>query len=386
METTGMIREEWISFLRRIADPVLDALERGELKRSMPVETTTEEDRSLCSHMEAFGRLITGIAPWVELSGDSSSEGVLRSEYAEKVRRSIGSTVDPDSPDYLWSTEEVPHPQFLVDTAFFAHGLIRAPNELIAKLDARTRRLTADLLRRSRVITPGANNWLLFSAMVETALGKLGEWSDLMRIDYALRQHEQWFKGDGAYGDGPRFAWDFYNSFVIQPMLLDVMEQNMDHFGDGAPRLESIRLRMRRYAAVLERLIAPDGSFPVIGRSIAYRCGAFQALAQMALRGELPESLAPAAVREAMTAVIRRTLNAPGTFDSSGWLRIGLCGHQPGLGENYISTGSLYLASAAFLPLGLPPENAFWSAPAEKWTSVRVWSGEDFPADHAVQG
>ena len=70
-----MIREEWISFLRRIADPVLDALERGELKRSMPVETTTEEDRSLCSHMEAFGRLITGIAPWVELSGDSSSEG-----------------------------------------------------------------------------------------------------------------------------------------------------------------------------------------------------------------------------------------------------------------------------------------------------------------------
>ena len=184
----------------------------------------------------------------------------------------------------------------------------------------------------------------------------------------------------------PRFAWDFYNSFVIQPMLLDVMEQNVNHFGDGAPRLEAIRLRMRRYAAVLERLIAPDGSFPVIGRSIAYRCGAFQALAQMALRGELPESLASAAVREAMTAVIRRTLNAPGTFDSSGWLRIGLCGHQPGLGENYISTGSLYLASAAFLPLGLPPENAFWSAPAEKWTSVRVWSGEDFPADHAVQG
>ena len=94
METTGMIREEWSSFLRRIADPGLDALERGELKRSMPVETTTEEDRSLCSHMEAFGRLITGIAPWVELSGDSSSEGGVRSEYAEKVRRAIGFPVD----------------------------------------------------------------------------------------------------------------------------------------------------------------------------------------------------------------------------------------------------------------------------------------------------
>ncbi len=378
------VREEWIAFLRRIADPVLDALVNGELKRTMPVEAK-EPERKVCTHMEAFGRLLTGIAPWVELPAGNSAEGRLRAEYAEKVRQSISSAVDPDSPDYLWSTEALPHPQFLVDTAFFAHGLLRAPNELIAKLDARTRRLTAALLCRSRVITPGANNWLLFSAMVETVLGKLGEWSDLMRIDYALRQHEQWFKGDGVYGDGINFAWDYYNSFVIQPMLLDVMEQNAPHFSDGTPRLERIRARMRRYAAVLERLIAPDGSYPVIGRSIAYRCGAFQALAQMALRGELLESLAPAAVREAMTAVIRRTLNAPGTFDSFGWLRIGLCGHQPGLGEHYISTGSLYLASAAFLPLGLPPENAFWSAPAEKWTSVRVWSGEDFPADHAVQ-
>ena len=377
-------RAEWIAFLRRIADPVLDALASGMLKRSMPLEAK-EPERAVCSHMEAFGRLLTGMAPWVELSCDSSAEGNLRMEYAEKVRRAIASAVDPDSPDYLWSTEALPHPQFLVDTAFFAHGLLRAPNELIAKLDARTRRLTVALLQRSRVIPPCANNWLLFSAMVETALGKLGEWSDLMRIDYALRQHEQWFKGDGVYGDGPNFAWDYYNSFVIQPMLLDVMEQNACHFSDGAPRLERIRARMRRYAAVQERLIAPDGSYPVIGRSIAYRCGAFQALAQMALRGELPESLAPAAVREALTAVIRRTLTAPGTFDASGWLRIGLCGHQPGLGECYISTGSLYLASAVFLPLGLSPESAFWSAPAEKWTSVRVWSGEDLPADHAVQ-
>ena len=384
MKRKETIREEWIRQLRRIADPVLHALEQGLLKRVMPVESGAE-DRTLCTHMEAFGRLLTGIAPWVELPGDSSEEGQLRSEYAERVRRAIATAVDPESPDYLWSTEAVPHPQFLVDTAFFAHGLLRAPNELIGKLDARTLHQTVELLRRSRAITPGANNWLLFSAMVETALGRLGQWSDLMRIDYALRQHEQWFKGDGVYGDGPRFAWDYYNSFVIQPMLLDVMEQNARHFSDGSMRLERIRARMRRYAAVQERLIGPDGSYPVIGRSIAYRCGAFQALAQTALRGELPDSLSPAAVREALSAVIRRTLNAPGTFDPRGWLQIGLCGHQPGLGENYISTGSLYLASAVFLPLGLPAENAFWSAPAEKWTSVRVWSGEDFPADHAVQ-
>ena len=45
-----------------------------------------------------------------------------------------------------------------------------------------------------------------------------------MRVDYALRQHDQWYKGDGIYGDGPQFHWDYYNSFVIHPMLLDVLD------------------------------------------------------------------------------------------------------------------------------------------------------------------
>ena len=45
-----------------------------------------------------------------------------------------------------------------------------------------------------------------------------------------------------------------------------------------------------------------------------------------------------------------------------GWLTIGLSGHQPSLGEPYISTGSLYLCLCGLLPLGLPPDNEFWSS------------------------
>ena len=78
-------------------------------------------------------------------------------------------------------------------------------------------------------------------------------------------------------------------------------------------------------------------------------------------------------------------VEAPGTFDDQGWLQIGFCGHQPALGESYISTGSLYLCSAGLLPLGLPPTDEFWSASAERWTSQKLWAGEDLPADHAMQ-
>ncbi len=146
------------------------------------------------------------------------------------------------------------------------------------------------------------SNWLLFSATVEAALARLGASWDRMRVDYAIRQHEQWYKGDGVYGDGPAFHLDYYNSFVIQPMLLDVLDvcrDEMPAWKDIATRVEP---RARRHAAILERLIAPDGTFPAVGRSIAYRFGAFQLLAQMALRKALPAEVAPAQVRGALTA------------------------------------------------------------------------------------
>ena len=378
-------REEWVRQLRRMADPVLEALRQRVLKQAMPVESAAL--RSDCTHMEAFGRLLCGIAPWLELGPDGSDEGALRRRYAELTLEAVAAAVDPASPDYLWAPPDEPKPnlQLLVDTAFFAHALVRAPRRLIGGMTPELRKLTADLLIRSRVITPGPNNWLLFSAMVEAALRKMGFPADSTRMAYALRQHDQWFKGDGVYGDGRNFAFDYYNSFVIQPMMLDVVETIAGDAEEWELLRSRVLRRMRRYAARQERLIAPDGSFPAVGRALASRCGACQALAAIALRRELPEELHPSAVREALSAVVARTLDAPGTRDENGWLRIGLCGHQPGLGEIYISTGSLYLASTAFLPLGLPESDEFWSAPAEPWSSVKIWSGCDLPADHAVQ-
>ena len=206
-----------------------------------------------------------------------------------------------------------------------------------------------------------------------------------MRIDYALREHQQWYLGDGIYGDGPIFHWDYYNSFVIQPMLLDILAALPGKRTDWDQWAELVRERAQRYAAIQERLIAPDGTFPAIGRSLCYRAGVFQLLAQVALQHALPESLPPAQVRGALTAVIHRTLDAEGTFDANGWLTLGLSGHQPSLAEPYISTGSLYLCTVGFLPLGLPPEDEFWSGAAQPWTAQRVWSGEDLPADHAYE-
>ena len=105
----------------------------------------------------------------------------------------------------------------------------------------------------------------------------------------------------------------------------------------------------------------------------------------MVLRGKLPASLQAGQVRGALTAVIRKTLGAPGTFTPQGWLAIGVYGHQEELADPYITGGSLYLSSEVFLPLGLGPADVFWASPPAPWTSVKVWSGMDSTkVDHAL--
>lgn len=366
-------RDAWIAWLRRVAGPVLSHLANGTLKARMPVEQAAGADRAAVTRLEAFGRLFAGIAPFVETGADRG--------LADLVRASIGRGVDPASPEFFNFTR---NSQPLVDAAFLAQGLLRARQTIVDALDAKTRAHLVAALASTRAITPGYNNWLLFSAMVEAGLAALGAKADLLRVDYALRQHDAWYKGDGAYGDGPTFHWDYYNSFVIQPMLVDVLDAFKDGPAAWKALADRVNERAKRYAAIQERMIGPDGTFPPIGRSLAYRCGAFHLLAQSALRRVLPEGVSAAQVRGALTAAIRRTLDAPGTFDDNGWLQIGFCGHQPGIGENYISTGSLYLCAVAFLPLGLPASDPFWSGPAEPWTQQRAWSGQPFPIDHAM--
>jgi len=376
-------REFWLLLVEKIANPVLKALGQRQLKEKMPVEAKPgqEQSRRECTYLEAMGRLLSGLAPWLESGPAAGKEGSLRQRYCDLARAGIASGTDPASPDYMnFGTTS----QSLVDTAFLVLAICRAPTELWTKLDHRTKENLIAALKATRTVLPGANNWLLFSAMVEIGLNLMGEPWDAMRVDYAVRQHEDWFLGDGTYGDGPHFHWDYYNSFVIHPMLLQIM----DHVSDRSATWKSLRPimleRSQRYAVIQERMISPEGTFPAVGRSLSYRFGAFHLLADISLRNQLPTGLSPEQVRCALTTVMRRMTEAPGTFDSNGWLTIGFAGHQPGIGEPYISTGSCYLCSAAWLPLGLPPEHVFWSGKARPWTARALWSGADIQTDHAI--
>lgn len=375
-------RRYWTSVMERLAEPVLSHLAKGELKQVMPVETSGDvAARSTCTHLEAFGRLMAGLAPW--LAADvPEAEVPGQRRYRELALASLDMATNPESPDFLNFREGG---QPLVDTAFLAQGLLRAPKVFLEPMTDRLRKQLVNALVSSRVIQPSPSNWVMFAAMVEALLFELGEETDEARLESCLRMMLQWYKGDGMYGDGEFFRFDYYNSFVIQPMLIDVLEVLNRHDPRYQSVWETVVKRAQRYAEIQERLIAPDGTFPCVGRSMAYRFGALQTLSQVALMRLLPDHVAPGQVRAALTAVICRMVEAPGTFNENGWLQVGFCGHQPGMGEGYISTGSLYLCSVGLLPLGLATSDAFWADPPTPWTSQKVWSGEDMPRDHALR-
>jgi hypothetical protein len=142
--------------------------------------------------------------------------------------------------------------------------------------------------------------------------------------------------------------------------------------------------RLKRHAEFQERMIGADGSFPPFGRSITYRTGSFQVLAQAALMHQYPEQIGAGQIRSAMTALLRKSFEDCQNFDPNGWLVLGFCGSQPDIADYYTSTGSLYLATLAFLPLGLPATDAFWTAPPADWTQKKAWQGQPFKKDYKV--
>jgi hypothetical protein len=324
---------------------------------------------------------MAGVAPWLALPDDDTKEAVQRKELREALLKGIANSVDPANPDYLnFRTGG----QSIVDAAYMALAFLRAPKALWEPLDAKTKNRISEEFKSLRTRSGAYNNWLLFAGINEVFLLSIGEQPDPVRIEFARKKIIEWYEGDGWYSDGPGFSMDYYNSYVMHPMLVDFLKVLLDKKRIRAEEYETALSRMVRYSEFLERFIAPDGTYPAFGRSITYRTAAFQALAQTALMEKLPGHIVPAQVRCALSAVMHRMYDECNNFDSKGWLVLGFCGHQPMVADTYTSTGSLYMATLGFLPLGLPASHTFWTALPTEWTSRKAWSSQPFKKDYHV--
>lgn len=371
------VRDEWTKLLLKISTPVLDSAANGQLKQDLP---SYKPNRKIFGPLEAFSRTLCGLAPYLVLENNN----ILLDKYKSATK----NLFTPSSTDYVQLEAVGEERQPLVDMAFLAYTYINYPT-LYHILSTDTKKTIVESFNKVRTIEPYPSNWLLFSAMVELFLHISSNDGDLSKIENALRQFEKWYAGDGWYGDGEDFHFDYYNSLVIHPFLHTIyekcdelkMEPKMGNLRLGEKKERILKIA-QRHAKQLEMLIMADGSFPAVGRSMAYRTGIFHHLAYMATKNLLPDMLTHGQVRSAMNAAIQKIWSKKDNFDTKNWLTLGLYGQQPGLSDSYIDVGSLYLATTIFMPLGLPPQHPFWTEPDQDWTQKKIWSGADVKGDY----
>ena len=378
-------RQYWCSLAYKMAQPVLENMAKGELQKNMKTEFSPSfdnRDRSVV-YMETFGRLMAGVAPWLSLPDDNTAESQQRHQLREWALAAYKNAVDPASPDYLcWGKAG----QNLVDAAYIAESFLRAWGTLWQPLDEVTKQRYIKEFQALRKIDPPYTNWFLFSSTIESLLAKAGAQYDEFRVNTTCRKVEEWYVGDGWYADGPVFAFDYYSSYVFHAMYLETLQAMVDAKAntriDYQKYYDRALKRAQKHAIILERFISPEGTFPVVGRSIPYRTAAMQTLALIAWYQKLPKELSNGQVRAALTKVHHRMFDYQQNFNDAGYLTIGFCGHQPEVADWYTNNGSLYLTSLSFMPLGLPADHPFWTDAAEPWTQVKAWNGQSFPKDH----
>lgn len=375
-------RQVWADLCYKISQPVLENMSKGNFQKDFPLELSPTWDGrdTKVAYLETFARLMAGISPWLALPDDGTPEGKQRKQLHEWAIQAYKNAVDPNSPDKItWLTNTS---QPLCDASYLVESFMRAPEATWGQLDEVTKKRYIEGLKSLRTIRPAYNNWLLFRAMVEVFFMSIGEDVDEYALSVGLQKMSEWYLSDGWYSDGPEYAMDYYNSYVMHPMMVEVVEMCKKHKFGTPISLDLAVKRMNRFNTILERFISPEGAYPAVGRSVIYRMGAFQTLAMSAWKYGLPKDLTNGSVRSALTCVMKRMFAVDGNFDDKGYLRLGFAGHQPNLANYYSNNGSLYMTSLVFMPLGLPADHPFWTAPAEPWTSQKAWSGQEFPEDY----
>ncbi len=166
-------RAYWLQTMLKIADPVLKNLAAGTLKQNMPM-VFHPDLAGICTSKRWGGRSAALRRGWNRgwpdgrRSGDSG--GIPRADPQGNCKRGKS-----ESPDVMNFTEG--YGRALVDAAFLARGIVRAPKSSCSMrwMSRRSGIWWAPCARRGEIHPVRDELALLFSAMVEAALRVMGE-------------------------------------------------------------------------------------------------------------------------------------------------------------------------------------------------------------------
>lgn len=138
-------RQFWLQEMDKMIKPVLYNLAKDSLRINMPqitsIRVDDKESRIKVQYVEVLGRVLSGIAPWLQLEGGSKEEISLRKQYREWTIQGIKNSLDSNARDFM--RYDIAGQQ-LVDASFISLAFIRAP-WLWENLDKKTNNYWSNL-------------------------------------------------------------------------------------------------------------------------------------------------------------------------------------------------------------------------------------------------
>ena len=385
-----------LSLLLHIVTPVFNKFSCDSFSEHFP--KSYRSDRDTFAVMEAFARSFLGISGWLELDENllPVKERELQSHYRTLVLKAIRVILNTNSKDYIPFQGGS---QIAVELAFFAQSLFRTQKSIWLQLNKEEQDLIIQkMLLYKQYANINKNNKILFDAMIELFIYQSNpQLGKLAVVDRAITTFmDDWYAGDGIYKDGAILHLDYYNSFVIHPFLLFLLSTLPKFVPEKKAIYEELYskelIRAQRWVDIQEQLISPEGTYPMIGRSVGYRFGVFHAVSYLIATKSLSDKLSKqqGSLRHGLTTVISRMVNTPGQSlfisDDSRWLVEGIVGEQLEMLDFYLNRGSLYFCTVGLGQVALPPQDEFWEAENGKWSQLKIWTGgKDIHVDHAIQ-
>ena len=339
-------REDFASILLRWLEPLRGRYDVTASRLNVGSTSAQYEDEVV--PFEAWARQLFGLVPFWAGGGTSGFfEGIYQ--------RGLVSGTDPESSGYWGDFRD--HDQKIIECGAIAYGLLEAPHVLWEPLSEEERGRVARWLAKVDDVSCPEGSWLLFPALVNVALARLGMPYREESIERGLRRVEQYRLSGGWYEDGPTGVPDYYTPFsfyfyglLCAHALRDVRPEVASRWERGA----------RELAPDFARFFSAKGAAVPYGRSLTYRCAqsAFFSLA-VGLGVDLGDGVDLALAKRIVAANVA-FWNDSRSFDSGGVLSIGYRHPNLHMAEGYNAPGSPYWALKAFACLTLPAQDPFW--------------------------
>lgn len=298
------------------------------------------------SDLEGFARPLWGIAPLVAGGGTF--------EHMDHILVGLANGSNPEHPEF-WG--DVGHlDQRAVEMAAIGYALAIAPEHFWHALPGVAKDRLGRWLGRVQQVAVHDDNWHFFVVMVQQGLERVGLKIDRSVQRFHLDRIDEFYLGDGWYGDGPEGFVDHYNSYALHTYGLLYARMTAETDRD---RADSYIERARRFAASYRYWFGDDGASVGFGRSMTYRFGMASFWAALAVADA--EALPWGEIRGLWGRHLRWWLSRP-IADSEGRLTVGYVGAVGAIAEQYSSPNSPYWAMKALLPLSLPESHPFWQA------------------------